>query len=78
MKDLKQEFALKDLGDLHYFLGIEVNKVRDGILLTREKYGSDLLKRAGISSCKPVATLICTTEKLSVHSGSTLWEHDAT
>lgn len=31
LKDLKQEFALKDLGDLHYFLGIEVNKVRDGI-----------------------------------------------
>nr|AAU90262.1 integrase core domain containing protein [Oryza sativa Japonica Group]ABF97857.1 retrotransposon protein, putative, Ty1-copia subclass, expressed [Oryza sativa Japonica Group] len=27
LKDLKQEFALKDLGDLHYFLGIEVNKI---------------------------------------------------
>jgi Reverse transcriptase (RNA-dependent DNA polymerase). len=46
LSDLKQDFALKDLGDLHYFLGIEVNKVSDGILLTQEKYASDLLKRA--------------------------------
>jgi len=36
--DLKEDFALKDLGDLHYFLGIEVNKVKDGILLTQDKY----------------------------------------
>lgn len=27
LNNLKQEFALKDLGELHYFLGIEVNKV---------------------------------------------------
>jgi hypothetical protein len=27
LKDLKNDFSLKDLGELHYFLGIEVNKV---------------------------------------------------
>jgi len=42
--DLNKEFALKDLGDLHYFLGIEVNKVSDGLILTQEKYASDVLK----------------------------------
>jgi hypothetical protein len=26
LKDLKESFPLKDLGDLHYFLGIEVKK----------------------------------------------------
>ena len=31
---LKNEFALKDLGELHYFLGIEVKKISNGILLT--------------------------------------------
>ena len=34
LKDLKLEFAIKDLGNLHYFLGIEVKQVKDGILLT--------------------------------------------
>jgi histone deacetylase 1/2 len=36
LNDLQEEFALKDLGDLHYFLGIEVTKVHDGIVLTHE------------------------------------------
>jgi hypothetical protein len=29
LRSLKQDFALKDLGELHYFLGIEVRKVAD-------------------------------------------------
>jgi hypothetical protein len=45
MHKLKQEFALKDLGGLYYFLDIEVCKVIDGIVLTQEKYASDLLQR---------------------------------
>ncbi|XP_073360533.1 uncharacterized protein [Aegilops tauschii subsp. strangulata] len=44
--DLKKDFALKDLGDLHYFLGIEVKRVTDGIVLSQEKYVSDILKRS--------------------------------
>nr|ABA98728.2 retrotransposon protein, putative, Ty1-copia subclass [Oryza sativa Japonica Group] len=47
LTDLRQEFALKDLGNLHYFLGIEVSTVDDGILLKQEKYATDLLKKAG-------------------------------
>jgi histone deacetylase 1/2 len=30
LHDLGMDFALKDLGQLHYFLGIKVKKVRDG------------------------------------------------
>jgi hypothetical protein len=33
LQDLQKEFALKDLGDLHYFLGIEVAKKKGGLLL---------------------------------------------
>jgi histone deacetylase 1/2 len=34
LKDLHQKFALKDLGDLNYFLGIEVQKDEEGLVLT--------------------------------------------
>lgn len=37
LKDLSTDFALKDLGDLHYFLGIEVKKDDDGLHLSQEK-----------------------------------------
>jgi hypothetical protein len=34
LQDLGNEFALKDLGTLRYFLGIEVSQLKDGILLS--------------------------------------------
>lgn len=48
LKDLTKDFALKDLGELHFFLGIEVNKTDQGIVLTQEKYAKDVLKRVGM------------------------------
>jgi hypothetical protein len=62
LQDLQKEFALKDLEELNYFLGIEVTNMKDGLLLTQEKYASDLLKRVGMSNCKPVATPLSTSE----------------
>jgi len=37
LQDLNQEFALKDLEDLHYFLGIEVSKLHNGIIQSQER-----------------------------------------
>lgn len=78
LKKLNEEFALKDLGELHYFLGIEVNKVHDGIVMTQEKYANDVLRQVGMINCKPVSSPLSTTEKLSVHDGSPLGPSDAT
>lgn len=66
LDDLKQDFALKDLGDLHYFLGI------DALLLQQHKYGIDLLQKFEMSHCKPMATPMSTFEKLSAHVGTPL------
>jgi histone deacetylase 1/2 len=78
LRDLKEQFALKDLGELHYFLGIEVHKTNGGILLTQEKYASDLLKRVGMVDCKPVNTPLSTSEKLSLYEGTPLGAQDTT
>lgn len=42
---LSSEFSMKDLGNLHYFLGIEVQYFFGGIILTQKKYAKDLLAR---------------------------------
>jgi hypothetical protein len=34
LQDLRAKFALKDLGLMHYFLGIEVKTVNDGLHLS--------------------------------------------
>jgi hypothetical protein len=78
LKKLGDDFALKDLCDLHYFLGITVSKVKDGIVLSEDKYAIDLLKRPDMSSCKPVNTPLATSEKLSAHIGTPLGPQDAT
>jgi hypothetical protein len=72
LANLKIDFAIKDLGDLHYFLGIEVKKVPNGILLTQETYAYDILHRARMLMCKPVPTPLSTSDKLSTHGGDPL------
>ena len=72
LKDLSTEFALKDLGDLHYFLGIEVKKHEDGLHLSQEKYAADLVKKAGLQGCKPSHTPLSSSEKLSLTEGQLL------
>jgi hypothetical protein len=38
LMDLRSDFALKDLGELHYFLGIQVSRSAKGLVLSQEKY----------------------------------------
>jgi histone deacetylase 1/2 len=75
---LQKDFALKDLGDLHYFLGIEVKKSSEGLVLTQERYANDVLSRAGMDKAKPVETPMATAEKLSITDGEALGSEDAT
>jgi histone deacetylase 1/2 len=64
LHDLGMDFALKDLGELHYFLGIEVKKVRDGIILSQEQYANAMLERVNMKICKTVDTPLSVSDKL--------------
>ena len=78
LHDLSSEFALKDLGDLHFFLGIEVKKIQDGIVLSQEKYANELLARMGMKDCKPSPTPLSSSKKLSAFEGEPLKEEEST
>jgi histone deacetylase 1/2 len=78
LQDLNKEFALKDLGDLHYFLRIEVSRVRDGIILAQEKYANVVLQRVGMVNCNSVSTPLSISEKLLTNEGAPLGPNDAT
>ncbi|XP_073368004.1 uncharacterized protein [Aegilops tauschii subsp. strangulata] len=63
VSSLGAEFAVKDLGRLHYFLGLEVLHSDGGLTLTQKKYSQDLLRRA---------------DKLTALAGDLLAPEDAT
>jgi hypothetical protein len=67
---LQTEFKLRDLGSVHFFLGIEVKSTVMGILLSQHKYALDIIQRAGMASCKPVDTPLSTSSKLGIVPGT--------
>ncbi|XP_060667173.1 uncharacterized mitochondrial protein AtMg00810-like [Ziziphus jujuba] len=50
------EFAIKDVGSLHYFLGVKVRYFSGGIFLSQGKYIRDLLAQAKMLEATHMAT----------------------
>lgn len=69
---LHREFSMKDIGPLHFFLGISVERSSAGFFLSQQKYAEELLDHASMASCKPATTAIDTSPKLSTASGTLL------
>lgn len=61
---LAREFEIKDLGNLKYFLGMEVARSKKGICINQRKYVLDLLKETGMTNCKPAETPMDLSTKL--------------
>ena len=47
LKDLEKDIAIKDLGDLHYFLGIEVHRLKGELLLNQQRYANEFFTELG-------------------------------
>lgn len=53
-KQMAQKFEMSDLGKLSYYLGIEVSREGDHIVLKQTAYAQKLLEKAGMVDCNPV------------------------
>jgi hypothetical protein len=69
---LHQQFEMKDLGHLGYFLGLEVSSDSTGYYLSQAKYASDLLSRAGLTDTKVVSTPLEMNARLTPLDGTPL------
>ncbi|GJY54749.1 ribonuclease H-like domain-containing protein [Tanacetum coccineum] len=61
---LRNEFAMKDLGSLIYFLGISAQRSASGLFLSQSKFAEEILERAHMQNYNPCRTLVDTESKL--------------
>jgi transposase InsO family protein len=69
-KKLPVEFEMKDLGLMHYFLGLEVWQSPEKIFLNQGKYAVEILKRFDMLECKSMNTPMETKLKLLVDTST--------
>jgi hypothetical protein len=68
---LRKEFEMKDLGELHYFLGIQVVRDKEsGLMLSQKRYIEDVLKTYNMQDCKPASTPFDSSTKLTRVEGA--------
>lgn len=64
IQNLNSEFALKDLGEFNYFLGVEVTPTLEGLYLSQTKYIGDILRKANMLDSKGYNTPMNIYDKL--------------
>ena len=61
---MKSEFEMSMVGELNFFLGLQIRQMDDGIFLSQSKYAKELVKKFGLDSTKHFRTPMSTTTKL--------------
>jgi hypothetical protein len=63
-KMMENEFQMSMMGELTFFLGIQVKHMKQGTFVHQAKYTKDLMKKFNIAELKLVSTLMSTTTSL--------------
>ncbi|VVA37100.1 PREDICTED: ribonuclease H [Prunus dulcis] len=61
---MQKEFEMSMSDELTYFLGLQVQQLKDGMFLSQTKYAKDLVSKFRLESAKPVTNPMSTTTKL--------------
>ena len=64
VEEMKKESEMSMIGQMKYFLGLQIVQNKEGIFISRTKYLKDLLNRFGLDICRPIETLIVTRHEL--------------
>jgi Asp-tRNA(Asn)/Glu-tRNA(Gln) amidotransferase C subunit len=61
---MQNEFEMSLLGELSFFLGLQIHQSNQGICISQTKYIIEMLNRFRMEDCKPVTTPMQTSYKL--------------
>ncbi|GJR19783.1 retrovirus-related pol polyprotein from transposon TNT 1-94 [Tanacetum coccineum] len=76
-RQLSSQFHMKDLGDLHYFLGLEVTQAYSGLFVSQKKYTVEMLQEAGVMKNRPYKLPMVSILKLQADIGTPLQDLEA-
>ena len=51
---MSEEYQMSMMGELKFFLGLQIRQQRNGIFISQEKYLKDVLRKFGMQDCKGV------------------------
>ncbi|GKE59902.1 retrovirus-related pol polyprotein from transposon TNT 1-94 [Tanacetum coccineum] len=64
-KIMHDKFEMSMMGELNFFLGLQIKQLDDGVLFNQSKYIKELLKKFGLEDSKPIKTPMSTETKLT-------------
>jgi hypothetical protein len=67
---MENEFQMSMMGELTFFLGIQVKQMKEGIFIHQAKYTKDLMKKFNMAELNPVSTLMSTATVLDLDENS--------
>ena len=69
VQQMQEEFEMSMVGELTFFLGLQVKQASEGTFISQSKYAKNLVKKFGLESAKPTRTPMGTTVKLTKDEG---------
>jgi hypothetical protein len=63
-KDMSKEFKMSVMGELQFFLRLQIKQAKEGTFVHQAKYTTDILKKFKMDDSKPLSTQMSTTTAL--------------
>lgn len=67
---MMEVFEMTDLGDMTYFLGMEIQQTQQGIFIGQQKYAKEVLKKFNMEDCKSMSTPLAQNDKFNKEDGA--------
>jgi hypothetical protein len=67
---MSRDFEMSMIGELSFFLGLQIKQLKEGKFVCLSKYMKDLLKKLGMEDAKPIKTPMATNGHLDLDEGA--------
>jgi hypothetical protein len=69
---IANEFEMSMIGELSYFLGLQIKQMKNVTFISQGKYIKDMIKKFGLQDAKPMSTPMGTNDQLGVDASDNM------